>query len=101
MAEKIKEEADLATIMDDLSSLKRDFATMLAHMKSSAATTVNGATQNAVDSLSGEAQRLYQNVTAQGKQSVGALSARVEEQPLMSLLIAFGVGFLGGRFLSR
>ena len=96
-----KEEADLATILDDLSSLKRDFATMMTHMKSTAATTVNGATQNAVDSLSGEAQRIYQNVAAQGKQSVEALSSRVEEQPLMSLLIAFGVGYLGGRFLSR
>jgi ElaB/YqjD/DUF883 family membrane-anchored ribosome-binding protein len=45
--------------------------------------------------------RADENLTAQGKHSVQTIRRQVEDQPLMSVLLAFAVGVLGGRMLSR
>jgi hypothetical protein len=88
---------DLITLHDDLAALKRDVAGLVEHLKAGAA---NGA-QNAADHLDDGARRLYRNVTAEGERSVKALERQIEAQPLVALLIALGVGYIGGRALSR
>jgi hypothetical protein len=40
-------------------------------------------------------------LAAQGERSMKALGRQVEEQPIMSLLLAFALGFAGSRWLSR
>jgi hypothetical protein len=40
-------------------------------------------------------------LAAQGERSMKALTRQVEEQPVMSLLLAFALGFAGSRWLSR
>ena len=48
-----------------------------------------------------EAKRLYGKLASQGSESLDAITHHVEEKPLASLLIAFGVGFIAARILSR
>ena len=64
-------------------------------------TSQKGSTQDAVERLSEEADRLYHALSRQGEKSIKAVGRQVEEQPLTSLLIAFGVGLISGRLLGR
>jgi hypothetical protein len=89
---------DLDVIMSDLASLKRDFVTLTDHVKTGA---INGAARDAVGQLGDEAKRLYGNLAAQGERSMNAIGHQVEERPVMSLLLAFALGFIGSRLLSR
>ena len=42
-----------------------------------------------------------QRRAAQGQRSAKAIGRQIEEQPVMSLLVAFGVGFVASRMLIR
>jgi len=92
---------DFDTIAGDLAALRRDFADLLSQMKSGALKDANGAAENILGQLGDRASHLYDSVTAQGERSVKAVGRQVEERPIMSLLIAFGVGFVASRLLSR
>jgi ElaB/YqjD/DUF883 family membrane-anchored ribosome-binding protein len=81
---------DLDAIRDDLDALKSDLGALLKHVK--------GGT---VDGVTDEAKRLYGQLASQGEQSIETLTRRVEEKPLASVLISFGVGFILSRILSR
>jgi hypothetical protein len=85
--------ADFEGIKDAIASLKRDVGALME--------SVTGAGRNAAARASDEAGRLYGNLTEQGQHSVKALYQRVEKQPMMSLLIAFALGVIGSRMLSR
>jgi hypothetical protein len=88
---------DLDAIVSDLASLRRDLAALTAHLKIGAVSGAKGAARD----VAGEAERLYGNLAAQGERSMKALGRQVEEQPVMSLLLAFALGFAGSRLLSR
>lgn len=88
-------ETDLSQLIADVQSLKQDIAKLADHSRS---TVWNGAAETA-NALSSEAQRLYGEVAAKGRDQVKRVSGQVQEQPIMSILIAFGIGFLGGRIL--
>jgi ElaB/YqjD/DUF883 family membrane-anchored ribosome-binding protein len=92
---------DLQAITSDIASLKHDLAELTRHLKLAASEKVRTAAQSVVEQIGDEASRTYENLTAQGKRSAKAIGRQVEEQPLMSLLLAFAVGYLGGRMLSR
>jgi len=81
---------DLETIRDDLDALKTDLGALLKHIKG-----------GAVDGVGDQAKRLYGKLSAQSGESLEAFTRQVEEKPLASLLIAFGVGFIFARILSR
>jgi len=89
--------SDLAVLQADVDTLKKDVAKLLDHVQ---AGTINGA-RGAVDRLEKQAEMLYRSVTAEGQKSAEALSHRIEDQPLTAVLIAAGIGYLGGRLLSR
>jgi len=97
MADAKNGELDLSSILDDVNALKQDFAALLKQLQKNA----RGTAEDIAENLSDDARELYASAAAQGRRSVKALSAQVEEQPLLSLAIAFGIGFVGGRFLSR
>jgi ElaB/YqjD/DUF883 family membrane-anchored ribosome-binding protein len=95
---------DLARIVDDLASLKRDFANLVEHVKTSAVTGAGDATdalRSSVGLLGGKARGVYHDLAAQGEHSAKAIGRKVEERPITSLLVAFGIGMLASRLLPR
>ena len=92
---------DLDAIVSDLASLRRDLSALTDHLKTGAINGAKGATRDVAGHLGDEAERLYGNLAAQGERSMKALGRQVEEQPVMSLLLAFALGFAGSRLLSR
>ena len=88
---------DLAALQDDILSLKKDVATLLNHVQKEA---VSGA-RGAVDRLEKQAELLYRTVAAEGHKQADVLSHKIEDQPLIAVLVAAGIGYLGGRLLAR
>ncbi|HKT19712.1 MAG TPA: hypothetical protein VJR47_16805 [Stellaceae bacterium] len=84
------ESHDLDAIVKDIAALKKDIGLLMEHVKDSATKTVGG-----------ETRRIYSALSAEGEKSVAALSRQVEDRPLSSLLIAFGIGFIGAQLLKR
>jgi ElaB/YqjD/DUF883 family membrane-anchored ribosome-binding protein len=93
--------ADFNAVVDDLAALRRDLAALMSQMKSGAVRGAGDAAENMLGQVGDRANRLYDNVAAQGGRSAKAIGRQVEEQPVMSLLIAFGVGFVASRMLIR
>jgi hypothetical protein len=92
-----KSEPGIAGLQDDIAALKRDVASLIEHLKVGATT---GA-QNAAGQLDDGAHRICRGLAAEGDRAVKAVSDQIEAQPLVALLIALGVGYVGGRLLSR
>ena len=92
---------DFDAIIRDVAALRQDFADLMSQMKSGAFKGANEAAENILGQLGDKANHLYDNVSAQGQRSVKAIGRQVEERPIVSLLIAFGVGFVASRLLSR
>ena len=92
--------ANFDAIVDDLAALRRDFAALMSRMNPGVRNGANG-TAGVLDQLGGKAHHLYDNVAAQGERTTKAIARQIEEQPLVSLLIAFGVGVVASRLLSR
>jgi len=93
--------ADFDAIAADLAALKRDMAALMSQLKSGGVQGAKEAAEDTLDELSEQASRIYDKLAAQGERSAEAISRKVEEQPIASLLIAFGVGFIVSRLLGR
>lgn len=100
-ARRRAEPASFETIVDDLSTLKRDIGRLMDQMKTGAVDGASEATQNLLNQLNERASDIYDNLSDQGERSVKAISRQVEERPITSLLVAFGVGMIVSRLLSR
>ncbi|MGH7008473.1 MAG: hypothetical protein ACRED7_08725 [Stellaceae bacterium] len=89
--------AELDTIRDDIDTLRKDLARLMEHVKSGALHNIAGQ----VEDMSDEARRLYNRALVEGERGADVLARQVEERPLTTLLIAFGLGFIGGRMVLR
>lgn len=94
-------EFNFATFAKEFATMKHDIAAIAAKFATSTGNGAAGALHGAADDLSERATGLYENLSAQGKRAVGAVSHQVEEQPLVSVLVAFAVGFVASKLLSR
>jgi hypothetical protein len=74
---------DVETIKSDVAWLKRDIARLVSHLTTRAADAAKGVAREAAD------------------RSVGAVSRKIDEQPVISLLVAFGLGLALRQWLSR
>jgi ElaB/YqjD/DUF883 family membrane-anchored ribosome-binding protein len=92
---------DAKRVADDVAALKHDVAALIRQMKETALREANRFGQDAADRISGSASDLYETVSDTSRKSAGAITARVEEQPLTSLLIAFAAGFIFSKILTR
>ncbi len=101
MSSPSKAATDIDTIGEDLAALKRDFASLMEHVKTGAVNGANGSAKYAASKLSDEAQQLYGKLASESTRSVQALSRQIEAQPIASLLIAFAAGFIGSRLLVK
>lgn len=98
---KDNSDIDLDTIVEDIAALKRDIAKVLDHVK---VATVDNAVDSAVgfaEHLSDEAADLYKDLAKRGQKTAKALTRQVEDQPGMSVLIAFAAGFIVSRLIAR
>ncbi len=92
---------DFDAMVRDIAALRQDFADLMSQMKSGALKGANGAAEDILGELSDKANHLYDRVTAQGERTVKAIGRQVEERPVVSLLVAFGIGFIASRLLTR
>jgi len=92
---------DVEALAKDFAAMKHDIAAIAARFSTNAGNGASDLVRDTADDLSERATNLYKNVSAQGKRAVGAISDQVEEQPLVSLLVAFAVGFVASKLLSR
>ena len=97
MSESSKQEPGIAGLQDDIAAMKRDVSSLMEHLKLGATSGV----QSAADHLDDGAHRICRNVAAEGEWAAKAVCRQVEAQPLVSLLVALGIGYVGGRLLSR
>jgi ElaB/YqjD/DUF883 family membrane-anchored ribosome-binding protein len=96
-----KQASDLDSIGDDVAVLKRDLSRLMEHMKNGTYDVATESARDAVERLSNEADQIYRSLAKHGNRSIKSISRQVEEQPLASLLVAFGVGLISGRLLGR
>jgi ElaB/YqjD/DUF883 family membrane-anchored ribosome-binding protein len=97
MSSTVNTDQALAALQADVAALKQDLTSLLSHLKSGA----TGSAQAAAAQIDQGAQTLYRNAAAGGERSLKALGNQIEEQPLLALLVLLGVGYVGGRLLTR
>jgi ElaB/YqjD/DUF883 family membrane-anchored ribosome-binding protein len=88
---------EMTSLRDDVQALKHDVTSLLEHLK----TEVTNGAQCAASHLDDGSRRLYRGVSTEGGRAAKALGQQIEKQPLLAALIALGLGYLGGRLLSR
>ena len=86
-AEDVADEVN--RLREDLAALKGDIARLVKSMHSDAG------------EIGEEAQQLYAKLARDSERSARVIVRELEERPLTTLLVAFAVGFIGGRFLPR
>jgi ElaB/YqjD/DUF883 family membrane-anchored ribosome-binding protein len=90
-------DGEFDTVKDDLTKLRNDIADLSAALKDVTSEAVRdqiGVIRGRIDQLTGDAK-------LQGRQTLDTVTDHIEERPLASVLIAFGVGMLIGRLLDR
>jgi ElaB/YqjD/DUF883 family membrane-anchored ribosome-binding protein len=95
MTHQSKSEFD--TVRDDLTKLSNDIASLAAALKDGATDTAREQLAAARDRF----ERLTEEAKSRGEEHLDNLAATIEERPLTSVLIAFGVGIILGRLLDR
>ncbi len=89
--------ADLDAVRDDLAALRQDFADLIGHLKNGGGNFAH----EAADRLREKTDTLYEELNERGRRSAEAMRHQVEERPLTAIALAFALGFIGGRLLSR
>lgn len=104
MATSKNTETDYAALRDDLAALRSDVANLISHLSDRAANgaqnAANGA-QGALGMIDERAREVLRSASAESDKAVKAVGQKVEEQPVTALLIALGLGYIGGRLLAR
>lgn len=89
---------DSDAIRDEIATLRRQLGDITDHMRHS---TLGKSMSDGLSGLTGEASKIYEDLSAQGRDQIGRVTHAVEERPLLWVLAAFAVGFLGSRLLDR
>ncbi len=87
----------VTALQDHVAALRRDIGNLLAHLKTGA---TDGA-QTAANRIGDGVARLYHDAAIEGCQSAKALGQQIEAQPVLALLVLLGLGYVGGRLLTR
>jgi ElaB/YqjD/DUF883 family membrane-anchored ribosome-binding protein len=90
-------EGEFSAVKDDLAKLRADIANLSGALKDLTSDTVH----EQIGSLKGRIDHLTLDAKDRGRQALDDLADRIEERPVSSVLIAFGVGVLLGRLFDR
>jgi ElaB/YqjD/DUF883 family membrane-anchored ribosome-binding protein len=96
---KKMEDVDVETIMNDVAVLKRDIARILEHVKTATVDNALDTAHDIADHLGDEAAGLYKDLSRRGQRTAKVLNRKVEDNPGVSLLVAFGLGILASRLM--
>jgi ElaB/YqjD/DUF883 family membrane-anchored ribosome-binding protein len=91
----------LDQVKDDIAALTRDVAALLDKVRTLAVDGASEAARESSEQLGEGARMLYDRLVTQGQRSANAVGRQIEAQPILSLLVAFGVGFCASRLLVR
>jgi len=97
MDAKTRSADDLDAVRADVAALKKDLGDLIKHLKSG----TNGAAHQAAERMREKAGEVYEDIEDRGRRTTAAARHQVEEHPLTAVALAFAVGFIGGRLLSR
>jgi len=97
MSGSIDMEADIDALRGDVAAVKGDVGRLIEQIKGGAKNSV----RTVADKFNGQVRGLSESASARGERSVRSLGAWVEEEPLLAVLIAFGLGYVGARVFSR
>ena len=97
MSASMDSDPDIALFREDLVILKREVPSLIEHIKGGATNKV----QNATNQVERHVRSLRQEAGAQGERSAQAVRVFTEKQPLVALIIAVGIGYVGARVLGR
>jgi len=86
-------ESEFDALKEDLAKLRADVSSLTAALRDATSDTV----QERIDALRGRISDLTGDAKVEGQRRLDELSGQIEEKPLTSVLIAFGVGLLIGR----
>lgn len=95
---------DMQALKDDLRSLRADVSNLMESLKgaaSSKAKELGSTLKETSDQLGTQVKDVLGSAREKGGQVASDLEARIQERPLMSVLVAFGVGLVLSRILSR
>lgn len=95
---------ELDALRGDLAALRADLAGVAKALEESGkrrAETVKTTLADLLGPLEEELRGALGTIADLGEESAKAVSRRVEHRPLLSLLAAFGAGFLLGKILDR
>ena len=92
---------DIDQVKQDILALTRDLTALIEKVKTIAVEDSGDAVRESVEAIGSKARLLYEKVAAQGEQSAKAVGREIEARPVLSLLIAFAVGFCVSRLISR
>jgi len=90
-------ESEFATLKDDLAKLRADVAALSAAVRDTASDTV----QEQIDAIRDRISHLASDAREESQQRLDDLAGQIEERPLTSVLLAFGVGLLIGKLFDR
>jgi ElaB/YqjD/DUF883 family membrane-anchored ribosome-binding protein len=91
----VKEDFD--SLRSDLDTLRKDFATLVSTLKD----TASSRAEAELDAMRQRVVTLAHDVQTTGQQQLRRAERSIEEQPLMSVAIAFVTGLVVGRLMDR
>ncbi len=89
--------ADIETLKEDLSALRDD----LKSLRGSVAGELRNGADRAADGAAAAARSAMASVSAAGEKSYSVAARQIEANPLTSVLVAAGVGFVIGSLIRR
>lgn len=97
-------EPDADTVKADMEQIRTDMATLKEHLMAMGKGRLARARNEgeaALEDIRADLEGLAQDLQRDGRQAVAGLERSVREQPLLSLLAAFGIGMLISQFFGR
>jgi ElaB/YqjD/DUF883 family membrane-anchored ribosome-binding protein len=91
---------EVDNLKDDLQQLKADVVHLFSHAFGLGKTGMDAMSDNAADAMEHLKKRI-EKLRQRGADSVAAAGKKIEDNPIQSALIAFGVGFIVAKLLRR
>lgn len=90
-------EGEFDAVKDDLAKLREDIAHLSATLRDTTSETV----RDQISSIRGRLDGITDEALDHGRHTLDELTEHIEERPLTSILLAFGIGVLIGKLLDR